>query len=318
MDRVPLLTLFSLVLASCGCPEDESFTEYEILTNEELEPYLKADGTLDEEMCDVMCREFAEVEADRCELTLREEANDKNEISCSGTYRPFCTGRRPAGLASSGRAAGPAPLARWLAEAAHLEAASVPAFERLAADLRALGAPSSLVAAAKDAADDERRHAALMARLARAQGGYPAPVELAPAAPAELESLALDNAVEGCVRETWGAMLALHQARRAATPALRRAFGVIARDEARHAELAHSLAGWLEPRLQSSARARLRAAQASALAALRRTAGAELPDATARHLGLPSRARSLALLARLAPRLWPDASRPEPVAAAPA
>ena len=58
-------------------------------------------------------------------------------------------GRRPAGLRpwrvpTRGSSAG-----RWLAEAAALEAASVPAFRRLARELAAHGAPARLVERAR-------------------------------------------------------------------------------------------------------------------------------------------------------------------------
>ena len=57
-------------------------------------------------------------------------------------------GRRPEGLAPS-TATGACAVGRYFADAAHLEAASVHAFRRLARELTAHGAPSSLVADAK-------------------------------------------------------------------------------------------------------------------------------------------------------------------------
>ncbi|HXI59093.1 MAG TPA: hypothetical protein VNO55_23660, partial [Polyangia bacterium] len=74
-----------------------------------------------------------------------------------------CTGRRPEGLVPCGRAAGDADIGRWLAQVAALEAASVPAFGRLASELDAHGAPGHLVRAARAAQIDETRHYSLMA-----------------------------------------------------------------------------------------------------------------------------------------------------------
>ena len=55
---------------------------------------------------------------------------------------PTCiSGRRPDGLAKGPRDDAPGSLAAFFAESAYLEAASVVAFERLAGELAALGAP---------------------------------------------------------------------------------------------------------------------------------------------------------------------------------
>ena len=86
-------------------------------------------------------------------------------------------GRRPPGLRAAARVDGGA-VGRWLATAADLEAASVPAFVQLARELIAHDAPAALVHAALAAADDEVRHAAAMTALARAHGAEPAPAEL--------------------------------------------------------------------------------------------------------------------------------------------
>ena len=65
---------------------------------------------------------------DGCDLVDAETAT----IGCR--YLSYCVGgRRPEGLRSQGRGRGDCALGRWFAELAHLEAASVPAFERLAA-----------------------------------------------------------------------------------------------------------------------------------------------------------------------------------------
>ena len=53
-----------------------------------------------------------------------------------------------------------------------------------------------------------------------------------------------ENAREGCVRETFGALIAMHQAERAGDPIIRRAMRRIAEEETRHAELAWEVASW--------------------------------------------------------------------------
>src|SRR6185312_12184135 len=106
-----------------------------------------------------------------------------------GCGSPPGGGRRPAELVradTTGREA----VGRWLAEAAQLEAASVPAFEILARELTAHDAPRELVARALAAADDERRHARIMSSWARAHGATPGPVRVIVREPRELEAIA--------------------------------------------------------------------------------------------------------------------------------
>src|SRR5581483_8821062 len=82
---------------------------------------------------------------------------------------PNCAiGRRPEGLArakSHGVGVG-----AFFADAARLEAASVVAFERLAEELRARGAPDDLVRDVLRAARDEVRHARSTKRMAERFG----------------------------------------------------------------------------------------------------------------------------------------------------
>jgi hypothetical protein len=154
---------------------------------------------------------------------------------------------------------------------AWLEAASVHAFERLARDLVAHRAPSALVRRAKLAAREEARHARMMRRLARANGATPARVRAKRWKPRTLEAVATENAIEGCVGETFGALVAMSDATRAADAHLREAMCVIAPDELGHAALAWSISQWASTRLDSATNARVRAARDRAVEELRRT-----------------------------------------------
>jgi hypothetical protein len=116
-----------------------------------------------------------------------------------------------------------------------------------------------------------------------------------------LEALAIDNAIEGEVRETWGAVVGAWQARAASSPAIRRVMRAVAPDELRHAELAARLARFYATRLPAAARARIAAAKARAIDDLETS---ELPAPLASELGLPSPAASAALLAGLRARVW--------------
>ena len=223
-------------------------------------------------------------------------------LHCS--YADCVYGRRPQGLRSDGRAAGPDPLGRWFAEAAHLEAASVPAFERLAAALAGHGAPASLRQRALRAADDERRHTIAMTTLAAALGDTPAAPVLDEASHPSLLELARDNAAQGCVGETWAALLARHQADVADTPRVREVMAEIAADETEHAELAWAIDAWLRTRLSPPEQAEVAAARRAACASLREQLLRADDHPALLAVGVPRRSTALALHDGLTRALW--------------
>jgi len=215
-------------------------------------------------------------------------------------------GRRPTGYRNH-RGEGDA-CGAYLAEQAELEAASIRAFGDLHDDLVALGAPASLRRATIAAASDELDHAATCDRLARRYGVEPAfePAIGDPARRTRLE-LAIDNAVEGCVRETYGAVVAGYQARAAHDPEVRRAMARIAKDETKHAALSWRLHQWLLPQLSAAERAEVTAAMSAARADLRAAIKAEMPEV--HHLvGLPSVEAAHAMLADLDAQVWSRAA----------
>jgi hypothetical protein len=223
-------------------------------------------------------------------------------------------GRRPAGLRDAAPARRGDAVGAVLADTARLEAASVHAFRRLGAELTSMRAPRSLVRAAARSARDEVRHARVMSRLARRHGGVPARVTLErPRRARSLEAFAIENAVEGCVRESFGALVAARQASHAPDRELARAMGSIASDEARHAALAWAIARWVRPRLSAGAQARLRQATRDALAALRCEVESTSHD-LAHSLGLPAGRDGVALVDAFSAALFGDtpASCPGP------
>jgi hypothetical protein len=204
-------------------------------------------------------------------------------------------GRKPRGLVASYRV-GLDARARWLAELATLEEASVTAFRRLRAELRGQRAPRSLLRTVSRATADERKHARATKRLARVEGARLLAPRVEPLAggPQDLEAIARENAIEGCVGETWGALVAAVQARDAAEPQVRALFARIARDELRHAELAFRVHAFAMARLPKGARGRVEAARAAAAARLVRAPLATAPALGPLGLPEPSEARSLA------------------------
>jgi hypothetical protein len=181
-----------------------------------------------------------------------------------------------------------------LARQAYYEGVSVVAFERLADVLLANGAPEDLVARARRAAEDEARHAAIFAELALVHGATVPTIALV-ASEHSLFDLALENATEGCVRETLGAAITLHQAMHAESADIRAAFAAICDDEAEHAAFSWDLKAWFDDRLTAEERIRLERAHREALASARAAAN-EAPDATSVALGLPSPMRARRML----------------------
>lgn len=210
-------------------------------------------------------------------------------------------GRRHEGtIPPAVRARGEAEL---LAHLALLERESVPAFERLAAELATHGAPDSLVRDAKRAADDERMHARVMARLAR-RAGATVPRWRPTRGPVRpLRAMAEENAREGCVRETFGALVAAWQTARAADPKLRAAMRVIARDETRHAALAWRVDAWARGFLSGDERAALDAIRDAEVRSLRDEA-MRPAEPRRRALGIPCGDEARRLVAACTQGLW--------------
>jgi hypothetical protein len=150
---------------------------------------------------------------------------------------------------------------------AFLEAVSVHAFDRLERELRSHGARADLLRNARRARRDEQRHTVMMTRLARLHGTTAQLPDAPNAAPVRsLFEIALENAVEGCVRETYGAVVGLVEAETAADASLRKTMRSIAPDECRHAELAWAVHEWVTPQLSHDEQARVRHAMKEAIA----------------------------------------------------
>jgi hypothetical protein len=210
-----------------------------------------------------------------------------------------CIGRIPAGLVSHTEDLGVDALGDHLAHCAHLEAASVFAFERLARELQAHGAPRSLIDRALEAADDEVRHAQIVGAIATTRGAALTEPAVKALPVRTLQEVALENAVEGCVRETYGALVGAYQSVRAEDEDLRRAMHFIARDEARHAALSYDVHTWLSERLDVATRAQICEAQRVQLAELYEECARERDPRVALEAGLPNAAAASAMLEEL-------------------
>ena len=218
---------------------------------------------------------------------------------------PGGLGRAPEGLSRPRSVRGRSVVGAHLARAAHLEAASVHAFRRMRAELSALGAPESLLADVRAAERDEVRHARRTGILARRRGAQPPRVQLRAHHARSVEAIALENAVEGCVRETFGAAVAAFQAARAEDPEIASLMHAVAADEARHAAVSWAVADWLSPKLTPQARERIRARCRATVEELRREVDAPISADLALPMGLPAPAQQKAILKALEEDLWP-------------
>jgi hypothetical protein len=230
-------------------------------------------------------------------------ACDEHVGHCSAF--PVAGGRPPLGLRPRRAVDALDPAGAFFAAMAHVEAAAVDGFVELATALAVHDAPPSLVDAARAAAGDEERHARVAAAFARRYGASVLPpVEIDAVAAPSLETLAAANAREGCVLETYGAVVTQWQSRTAGDRAVRRAFANIARDELRHAELAFAVAHWLHSKLDLAARRRVRDARRAAAADLVRDLERPADARLVAALGLPDRDAARGLVADLRVRLW--------------
>jgi hypothetical protein len=213
-------------------------------------------------------------------------------------------GRRPHGYVDP--PADPT-VAGWLAHAADLERVSIDAFQILRRELEHHGAPTDLIDRATRAEADEVRHARVLGALARREGATVASTKVHHGPVRSLVDIALENAVEGCVRETYGALVAGYQAQHAGRTDVRRVMEQVFRDETTHAELAWGVHEWIMASFSEAERALVTTAMELAVAEL--GAAARSPAATelVEALGLPPPREARRLVAGLAAQLWTPA-----------
>jgi hypothetical protein len=261
--------------------------------------------------CATVCGDDAHGEPPTgCSITLN-AGSVGGTLYCAVTGGPYCQptlngGRRPGFFASLGF--GPSPRGRELgvhfARAACMEAGSVEAFRMLRGELVAHHAPKRLVRAAARAIRDEIRHVRQTSALARRFGEEPiAPRRVPSRARRSFEAIARENAVEGCVRETYSALECAWQGAVAADPVVRATMKRIAHDELRHLELSWAVHAWALGRLDVAARARVAEAQRAEIDTLRGELSRDPPESLRRAGGLPRARQSHALVGAIAARL---------------
>jgi hypothetical protein len=287
---VPSAFVFGSCILSCA---PKPFELDEVVDKKDLERHLKDSAA--EMNCERVCEivqgshHHEVTRLDSCELEI--VSPEAVHVTCSGNSVFVHEGRRPFARLEHDRPWSPGtPLGATLAELAYLEAASVLAFTELADQLARLGAPAELRDRCLAAAEDERRHASLLGALARQHGVTPREPRAHDREPPPLVELARHNAVEGCVFESFAALLAVVRSLTAADETVRMAYGSIAEDELRHGQLAWDIHAWACAQLDARARASVHADRERAIATL------------------PAHARALSSMPPALQRLRPDAA----------
>ena len=235
--------------------------------------------SIDDIDCDRLCSAMVyqmdswETYVETCDVTLdsatyeqamsdtgTDDSTVVGTIDCQGSkFEYYCEGRRPLGFQEQ--------KTLYFANAAQLEAASVIAFIQLAKQLKGWGAPVSLIEKCLSAAQDEVRHAQLLSLVAKRYGQRIPSLVLTDSAE-DMLTVAIHNACEGCVFETWSALEAVLKSQRA-EPSLRQMYATIAEDETKHAQLSWEIHAWFLQQLSSEQVAVVEQARSEALLRLR-------------------------------------------------
>lgn len=303
----------SLALAACDCPppSDHLFLVRE--PDAQVQALIEkcVDGTQRDclALCDLLIvQEFGFSQDSyfaHCEVHPQKEGyvvvHAGWESSCPG-------GRRPEGFqigqpATHHEGGVPRTTGNWLACLAQLETASIPAFARVQHELSLQDAPASFIRNAQQAIADETKHEQMIGTLAKRHGAFtikpmvPRPVER------PLVQMLRENAVEGCVREMFGALLAHHQGATATDPAIRNTMRLIAEEETQHAALAWNIHGWGVPKLTPGEQRHIDEDARQAVQTLRLELEEEFPVDMRATLGLPSAQRAIDILDGISERM---------------
>ena len=127
-----------------------------------------------------------------------------------------------------------------------------------------------------------------MHALTTRHGGTKIQPQIPAAESRSLTRFAMENAREGCVRETYGALMACWQAKHAADPKIREAMAAIAHDETEHAALSWDIARFIESKLDDKNRALVHASQEDARRELAEALAAPVDATLVAVAGLPT------------------------------
>jgi hypothetical protein len=195
-------------------------------------------------------------------------------------------------------------LARWARETD----AGVASLHGLARDLEAFRAPKPLVRGARRAALDAIRHARMLGAMARRHEVTPEPAPADPRPAPSWDAMAIENAVDGCVRRAWELALTSYAGVHAGDLVVRETLRRIARDQAEHVAAAWKVHQWCLPRASSAARERIERGMRATISALEAEVSRMTDDDELVRCGLrPPQDVAQALLLQLRGRFWKGA-----------
>jgi hypothetical protein len=196
-------------------------------------------------------------------------------------------------------------LGEYFAQAAYLEASSAMAFARLGSELDAHEAPRALIDRCGIAQESELKHARSFGLLASELGSEPTrPQMLHGRHVRPLVDIALKNAVEGLVRQMYGATVARFRARTASDPKIQRVMAEVAEDEQENAQLAFDLGIWLQTAIDPIEGVWVENAMRHAAVSLVREIDVEVASELCDRAGVPTRRDALAIWSGLSHRVW--------------
>ncbi len=248
---------YALVASQTSCITDQAQSKQELDINFErqyLDIYVEELCSVFESYIDVTdtsisCIDHCETQETTDRLTSCQYV--KNE---QGLVQVLCT--REGSCAIPGRwtrFAGPKPnvihqsVQQEIIRRMTCEGVAVKAFERLALELKAYDAPLFLMDAIDTAIQDEKRHFQLFQDLAGSLGITQISVdfEIDRYAVRTLLEIGIENAIEGCVGESFAALENLYQSECAQEMKIRVLHQQIVEDEIAHAELSWAIHDWI-------------------------------------------------------------------------
>ena len=227
------------------CEEEEfcgisDFTE--VISDEEISSYLN-EGIISSESCQEICYTLVSQMPQGDGRTLcggtynYSGSTDEHSVTCNVAYHCPTEGRRHAQIKSVQHIHTTDQLGRYFVQALHSESSSVAAFLQLRKELIHHQAPEELIRRCWEAAKDEVQHARIMGHMAQQFTDEKPKLEFGSFQQRSIYDLVLDNAIEGCIFETYSAFKAHHQAQKAESISIRDIMNIISADELRHAQL---------------------------------------------------------------------------------
>jgi peroxiredoxin family protein len=236
-----------------------------ILSDADFSEHL-VDGELTEESCSNLCATELDIYYNYlCACDYQGVDSDgMHPVTCEFTQCAV-EGRVHGGIQKLTQSTGCSGLGRYFARAYHAEASAVEAFLELRKELSFHNAPTELIDRCFLAAKEEVVHAQMMAKLAELHQGQLPDLSFGEFEPRTLLELALDNAVEGCIFETFSALKILRQAQKATDSVIAQTLNSIAKDECNHAELSWDIHRYLMTKLSNEEQTLVQKAQKEAV-----------------------------------------------------